>query len=322
MKKRGAILVIDDEPVVFEVIQAFLEDSYDLSYADNGQQGLVMARSEPPDLILLDIGMPDINGYELCWMLKSNPETEPIPVVFVTAFGSAEDEAAGLAAGAVDYISKPINPAVLKARVRTHMELKLQRDYLQMLARHDALTDLPNRRGFEETLNREWRRATRARTALSLMMMDLDAFRHYKDEYGYHAGDNCLRTVAGHLKAALHRAGDYLVRYEGERFIAVLADTPFAAISLLAERFRAEVEAAAIPHNASDHGQVVTISVGAVSVVPELGQDASTLLAVAEQLLLDAKQAGGNDIRVRDLGGSEDSTASPDADDSAAIASG
>jgi diguanylate cyclase (GGDEF)-like protein len=322
VKKRGTILVIDDEAVVFDVIEAFLEDSYDLSYADNGQQGLIMARSEPPDLILLDIGMPDINGYELCWMLKSNPDTESIPVVFVTAFGSAEDEAAGLAAGAVDYISKPINPAVLKARVRTQMELKLQRDYLQMLVYQDALTDLPNRRGFEDTLNREWRRAARYRSPLSLVAIDLDAFRRYNDEYGHLAGDKCLRTVARHLKNVLHRAGDYLVRYEGQKFLALLADTPFTAIGLLAERFRAEVEAMAVPHNAGNDRQIVTVSVGAVTVIPDHRQPPASLLAAAESLLLEIKQAGGNAVRAEDLGGSIEPTHFSGRDKATAISSG
>lgn len=314
--------MIDDEPMVFDVIQAFLEEAYDLTFADNGQQGLVTARSEPPDLILLDIGMPDINGYELCWMLKSDPDTESIPVVFVTAFNSAEDEAAGLAAGAVDYISKPINPAVLKARVKTQMELKLQRDYLQMLVRQDALTDLPNRRGFDELLNREWRRAARSSGWLSLVAMDVDAFRHYNNEYGHVAGDACLRTIAGRLQTVLHRAGDYLVRYEGQKFVALLADTSFSVIELLAGRFREAVEEAAIAHHTAERAQVVTLSVGAASIVPDHQQHPSVLLNAAESMLLEVKRAGGNSVRVQDLGGAELSADIPDLERARALSSG
>lgn len=305
MRKRGNILVVDDDPLVFDVVSVYLEDDYELAYVDNGQQALVTVHSEPPDLILLDIGMPDIDGYELCWRLKMEPETKGIPVVFVTAFSSAEDEAAGLAAGAVDYIAKPINPAVLKARVKTHMDLKLQRDFLQGLVRQDALTDLPNRRGFEETLDREWRRAARSGNSLSMVVMAIDDFDRYQDEYGQIGGDGCLKSVAAACKTVLHRAGDFLVRYDEGVFVALLADTPYRAIQQIADRLRAAVEAAAIPHNSARHHRLVTLSVGAASIVPDHRHDASELLETGEALMREISHSGGNAVAAKDLGGDQ-----------------
>ena len=306
LRERGTILIVDDERVVFETLELFLEDKHDLLYADNGSSGLVTARTERVDLILLDIGMPDINGYELCGMLKGDPETEDIPVIFLTAFSSSNDEAMGLEAGAVDYIAKPINPAIVRARVQTQMALKLQRDYLEVLVRQDALTSLINRRGLDELLSREWRRAARERKPLSLVMMDVDSFKLYNDNYGHMAGDQCLQQVAKCLGTVLHRGGDYLIRYGGEEFAALLSDTPFEFIELMAERLRAAVEAMQIPHATSLAKNVVTISVGAASVVPLHSDSPSTLLVEADRMLYGAKRAGRNTVRVADLGGAEE----------------
>ena len=303
LNERGTILVVDDERVVFDSLELFLEGQHDLLYADNGSRGLVMARSERVDLILLDIGMPDINGYELCRMLKNDPETQDIPVIFLTAFSSREDEAKGLEAGAMDYIAKPINPAVVRARVRTQMTIKLQRDALEVLVRKDALTSLINRRGFDELLKREWRRAARARKPLSLIMVDIDSFKLYNDNYGHIAGDQCLQQVSTCLSSVLHRGGDHLARFGGEEFAALLADTPFEFVGLMGERLRAAVEAMQIPHAHSLAKKVVTISVGAATVVPVHTDNPATLLMEADRMLYEVKKAGRNAVRVVDLGG-------------------
>jgi len=306
MNERGTILIVDDERVVFESLELFLEDKHDLIYADSGSSGLLMARTERVDLILLDIGMPDINGYELCRMLKSDPETEDIPVIFLTAFSSSNDEAVGLEAGAVDYIAKPINPPIVRARVKSQMTLKLQRDYLELLVRQDSLTSLVNRRGFDELFSREWRRAARARKPLSLIMMDIDSFKLYNDHYGHVAGDHCLQQISAGLGEVLHRGGDYLVRYGGEEFVAVLADTPFEFVGLMAERLRAAVEAMQIPHACSIVKNVVTISVGAATIVPIHSDSPSTLLMEADRMLYEVKKAGRNATLAADMGGPEE----------------
>ena len=303
VSERGTILVVDDDRVVFESLELFLEDQHDLLYAENGSSGLVMARTERVDLILLDIGMPDINGYELCRMLKNDPQTQDIPVIFLTAFSAREDEARGLDAGAMDYIAKPVNPAVVRARVRTQMTIKLQRDALEVLVRQDALTSLINRRGFDELLKREWRRAARARKPLSLFMMDIDSFKLYNDNYGHIAGDQCLQQVSTCLSSVLHRGGDHLARFGGEEFAGLLADTPFEFVGLMGERLRAAVEAMQIPNTNSLAKNVVTISVGAATVVPVHTDNPADLLMEADRQLYEAKKSGRNAVRVVHLGG-------------------
>ena len=293
---------------MFESLELFLEDKHDLIYANNGSRGLVMARTERVDLILLDIGMPDINGYELCRMLKNDPETENIPVIFLTAFSSPNDEAMGLEAGAVDYIAKPINPPIVRARVQSQMTLKLQRDYLQVLVRQDGLTSLINRRGFDELLSREWRRAARTKKPLSLIMMDIDSFKQFNDNYGHMAGDQCLQQVSACLSSVLHRGGDYLVRYGGEEFAALLADTPFDFIDMMGERLRAAVEGMQIPHANSIVKNVVTISVGGATAVPVHTDSPSTLLMEADRMLYEVKKAGRNGVRASNLGGPKEAS--------------
>ncbi len=311
MRERGTILIVDDEQFVFELLELFLEDSHDLLYAENGEKGLQMARSARVDLILLDIGMPDIDGYELCDILRNDPETKSIPIIFLTAFGSTDDEAKGLEAGAVDYITKPVTPPIVKARVRTHMALKLQRDYLEVLVRQDALTSLINRRGFDEILGREWRRAARAGKPLSLVMLDVDSFKPYNDHYGHVAGDACLQQVSAALGSALHRGTDYLFRYGGEEFAALLAETPFEFIEVMAERLRAAVEAARIPHAYSPVCDTVTISAGAATVIPQHADDLSTLILAADRMLYEVKKGGRNGVRVVDLSGGDETPLLP-----------
>ena len=196
MDNAGTVLLIDDEAPIIDVLEMCLEGDYMVLSATSGQEGLALARAMLPDLVLLDIGIPDINGYELCRTLRQDPDTQGIPIIFVTGFTSVEDETRGLQAGAVDYIAKPINPTLVAARVATHMELKRQRDYLQALCRLDGLTGVYNRRGLDDFFDREWRRAARARLPLSFVIMDIDAFKPFNDNYGHIAGDECLKVIA------------------------------------------------------------------------------------------------------------------------------
>jgi diguanylate cyclase (GGDEF)-like protein len=209
----------------------------------------------------------------------------------------------GLEAGAVDYIAKPINPPIVRARVSTHLALKLQRDYLQILVRQDALTSLINRRGLDELLSREWRRAARARKPLSLLMLDIDSFKAYNDSYGHMAGDQCLQQVSSCLGSVLHRGGDYLVRYGGEEFAVLLTDTPFEFLQLLGERLRTAVEDMMIPHANSIVKNVVTISIGGASVVPVHTDKPEALMLEADRMLYKVKNGGRNGVQVSDLGG-------------------
>src|SRR4030042_6365192 len=165
-------------------------------FATSGKDALDIAAQHAPDLILMDVVMPEMDGYQVCARLKVDARTKDIPVIFVTSMGQEEDESKGLNCGAIDYLTKPISPSIVKARVHNHLELKRYRDSLRTLSTLDGLTGVPNRRRFDEVLNEEWRRARRNQTVLSLLLMDIDNFKSYNDHYGHLSGDDCLRKIA------------------------------------------------------------------------------------------------------------------------------
>ena len=206
---KATVLVVDDTPDNLALLSGLLKDDYKVKVANNGERALKIAASDhPPDLILLDIMMPGMDGYEVCRRLQDDPETRRIPIIFVTAKREIEDEKIGLYLGAVDYISKPYQISILKARVRTHIRLKRQANLLESLAMIDELTHIPNRRRFNDVLDAEWRRSCRNGTPLSLLMVDIDFFKAYNDHYGHGMGDTCLAQVAEMLATVVNRPGD------------------------------------------------------------------------------------------------------------------
>jgi diguanylate cyclase (GGDEF)-like protein len=285
------VLIVDDEPANVHVLAEALGGGYDVRFATDGERALELARSHAPDLILLDVVMRGMDGFEVLRRLKGEPATQRIPVIFVTAMDEIDDEQNGLEQGAVDYITKPIRPAIVRARVRTHIELKTQRDLLEQRASIDGLTGIANRRRFDEELDLRWRSAQRSASALNLMLIDVDHFKQYNDNYGHGAGDDCLRRVARAIEACYGRAGDLAARYGGEEF-AVIQSGP--APSAQIERLLQSIRALRIPHRASSAADVVTASVGAVEVVPGAGSSARQALEEADKLLYAAKQGGRN----------------------------
>ena len=297
--QTGKILIIDDEAVIRNMLKAILEDNYSILCADNSFEGLNIAREESPDLILLDINMPVFDGYELCRLLKDDPDTKQIPIIFLTALTTPEDETRGLEAGAADYISKPINPNIVCARVKNQVEVKLQRDYLEKLSTIDPLTGVANRRCFDDTLKREWRRCQRDKKPLSLLAIDIDCFKLYNDHFGHLIGDKCLIQVANLLDNALNRGGDLFARIGGEEFIALLPDTPLESLGIVAERLRSAIEDAEIPHKSSSVAKVVTISVGGATMIPDKELEPVDLYAQADKRLYAAKQKGRNQFCIQ-----------------------
>ena len=291
------ILIVDDIPDNIRVLSGMLlPEGYHISAATSGRQALALAEVSAPDLILLDVMMPDLNGYAVCTALKSDPRLTHIPVIFVTALDDVEDETRGLALGAVDYITKPFKEAIVKARVRTHLELKRQRDTLERLAQADGLTGIPNRRACDARLDEEWRRALRTGNALACLMIDVDHFKDYNDTYGHLEGDDCLRRVAVVLEGELRRVGDFLARWGGEEFCGLASGPDPAGLPELAERLRAAVEALQIPHRTSAAAPWVTISIGAAAVRPTLGAQPTDLIAAADRALFSAKAQGRNRV--------------------------
>lgn len=298
--EKPLILIVDDTPTNIQVLAEALRANYRVKVALNGKTALdVIAKQGQPDLVLLDIMMPGMDGYEVCRQLKAAPETRNIPVIFVTARSDAVDEELGLRMGAVDYITKPFHLAIVAARVQNHINLKLKSDLLESLAMLDGLTNIPNRRRFDATLEMEWKRAQRSGQPLALAMVDIDFFKRYNDLYGHGAGDACLKKVAALLAECAARPSDLVARYGGEEFVMLLPETDTSGAQAIAERFRARVEDLRLPHENSDVAPWVTVSVGlAAGVAPESLDSPLSLLKVADKLLYRAKESGRNRVCV------------------------
>jgi len=231
-------------------------------FATSGEKALEKARVHPPDLMLLDVEMQGLSGFEVCEAMKADPALCNVPVILVTAHGGGEFELKGLEAGASDFITKPVSEPLLLARVRTQLRVKRLTDELRWIATIDALTEVSNRGTFDAVLRREWKRGARSHVPMSLLMVDVDHFKLFNDHYGHPAGDSCLRLVAQALKSVCLRPADLVARYGGEEFVLLLPETPRAGAEHVASRVLAAVAALGIPHEASLTAAHVTVSIG------------------------------------------------------------
>ncbi|MEW6164399.1 MAG: diguanylate cyclase [Pseudomonadota bacterium] len=294
---KPTILIVDDTPANIQVLAEALRADYRIKVAASGKAVFeVIAKQGAPDLILLDVMMGGMDGYSVCRILKDNPETQHIPVIFVTARAENEDEELGLRLGAMDYIAKPFHLPIVLARVRNHINLKLKTDLLESHALLDGLTNIPNRRRFDQTLESEWRRAQRGGMPMSLLMFDIDHFKLYNDNRGHRDGDACLALVAATLADSVVRPADLVARYGGEEFVALLPETDEEGAMAIAERCRANVEAQKLPHGHSATSAWVTVSVGVACCVPDARGAAESLLEKADAQLYRAKAGGRNRV--------------------------
>ncbi len=294
---RPVVLIVDDTPANIQVLAEALRAEYRVKVAASGQAAFdVIARQGPPDLILLDVMMPGLDGYAVCRRLKDDPVTQAVPVIFVTARTDNEDEERGLRLGAVDYIAKPFHLPIVLARVRNHVNLKLKTDLLESHALLDGLTNIANRRRFDQALEDEWKRAQRGGLPLAVVMFDIDHFKPFNDHRGHRDGDVCLTRVAAALADSVDRPGDLVARYGGEEFVALLPQTDARGALAIAERCRANVEASRIEHGHSATAPWVTVSVGCASMVPAEQALPSTLVEQADLGLYRAKAAGRNRV--------------------------
>ncbi|MES2318470.1 MAG: diguanylate cyclase [Pseudomonadota bacterium] len=289
---KPLVLVIDDQPANIQVLHALLMADFDVCMALNGEDALALCAARPPDLILLDIEMPGMGGYEVCRRLKADPVLQDIPVVFVTGHLDPEVEVKGFAEGGADFITKPFHANVVLARVRTQITLKIQSDFLRSRAYVDSLTLLDNRRRFDETLLAEWQRCRRASQPLALILADVDHFKRYNDHYGHQQGDACLRAVAATLRAGFVRSHDLVARYGGEEFACVLPDTTLAGAMQKAAAVEQAIRALAIPHADGGADGIITISLGVAVAAPPKGDQSLALLEQADVQLYRAKDAG------------------------------
>jgi diguanylate cyclase (GGDEF)-like protein len=306
---KPKVLVVDDMPMNIKVLSELLRPDYTVIFATDGQTGLQLAASQAPDLVVLDISMPGMRGYEVCRLLKADPVTQRIPVVFVTALDDVEDEVKGLSHGAVDYITKPFSPAIVEARIRNHIELsraknRLAHAYalldlknkeldeknraLEIMARQDQLTKVNNRRSLEESLEAQLAHARRYGGSFALLLIDLDFFKAINDNHGHHMGDAVLVGIAN-LLAGFVRETDVVGRWGGEEFLMVCPETDDHVARQLAERLRAAIE-----NRCFNQVGVVTASFGIASF--RAGDDAKALLRRADKALYRAKKNGRNTV--------------------------
>jgi diguanylate cyclase (GGDEF)-like protein len=299
MSKRAVVLIVDDEVSNIEILSAALEEEHEICFATSGKEALEVARTVMPDLSLLDVLMPDMDGYEVCRQFKADPLLADVPVIFTTALGHQEAEVRGLELGAIDYVTKPVSPLVVQARVRNHIEMKQMRDQLTELAVTDALTGLGNRRRLEKALNQEVSRLARTAAQLSVIILDIDFFKRFNDSYGHTAGDRCITMVGATLNRALRRAVDLAVRYGGEEFACVLPDADHAEAMVVAHDIRDRIQALGIPHDKSDAAPYVTVSVGVATATCIPGVDPANWIKAADAQLYLAKAAGRNSVAGR-----------------------
>ena len=302
MQDSFSILLVDDDPTVIGVLGTILQEFGRLRFATSGPDALRMARQSVPDLILMDIEMPGMNGFDVCTAMKGMPLLMDVPIVFITSHEDDEHEVKGLALGAADFITKPPRASQVVARVRMHLRMKQMADALRNAAYQDGLTQIANRRQFEETLHREWLRAQRVGSPTALLMIDIDAFKKYNDHYGHPAGDRCLQAVAQALQQAVHRPADLVARYGGEEFTVLLPETDSCGARFLALHLLQAVAALNLPHARSPVAGHVTLSIG-VSAFEEgpatlhaqggvAHPPVASLLAAADQALYAAKEGG------------------------------
>jgi diguanylate cyclase (GGDEF)-like protein len=300
MSGMQKVLVADDDAINRQVLGELLKPEYTVLLAKNGEQALELAARHAPDLILLDVVMPDMDGYEVLGRLRADPQTEHISVIFISGLDRPEDEANGLNMGASDYIAKPFNATVVTARVALHLQVVRQRRMLERLANIDGLTELANRRRFDEVFAAEWQRARTGARPLSLALLDIDCFKQYNDQYGHPAGDRVLRSVARSAASFMRRPTDLAARYGGEELVMLMPDTDAAQAQHLVGCIRQAILELTIAHGASQVAPVLTVSVGGATLRDFDAETAPDLLQAVDQQLYRAKHAGRNRVEWRE----------------------
>ena len=299
--EQQTVLIVDDAKTNITILAELLKQDYQVRAATNGEKALEIAFSDnPPDLILLDIVMPNMDGYEVCRRLKATEKTKGIPVIFITGKESEEDEIKGFEMGASDYITKPFNSTVVKARVNTQAELKRNRDYMERISYLDGLTGIANRRKFDEFLDQSWNFAMRQSLPIALIMIDIDLFKTYNDHYGHPKGDACVKQIAQALATSLVRKTDLVARYGGEEFVCVLPGVELESAVITAEKLRQSVLSLQIPHAHSSVSDFVTISLGAAAIIPPMNAPFSLLIHAADTALYKSKETGRNKVSIAD----------------------
>lgn len=310
-----SILIVDDTPTNLHILLNVLEQhGYEVRCVRTGAMALIGIQASAPDLIVLDIRMPDMDGYEICQTLKANAQTSEIPIIFLSALEQPFDKVKAFEVGGADYITKPFQVEEVLVRINhqlTIRNLQQQRKQLiaaleqanlelESLAALDDLTQVANRRRFDNYLELEWQRAAREQLPLSLILADIDYFKRYNDSWGHLAGDRCLQIVAQTIRAIPQRPSDLVARYGGEEFTILLPNTDATGAAQIAETIRQSIEQLRFPHALLEVDQSITLSLGVASLVPVPNSSSIQLIELADQALYNAKAQGRNIVCVKD----------------------
>jgi diguanylate cyclase (GGDEF)-like protein len=308
-RENFSILLVDDDLMVIRVLNRILIDFSPLRFASSGRVALKLARESTPDLVLLDVDMPELSGFEVCKVFKSDPALAEVPIIFITSHESAQLEAKGLELGAADFIGKPPHAPLVLARVRTYQRLKMLSETVRSAVKMDFLTGATTRRQLEKALTQEWLRAQRSAAPLALLVADIEGFTAYNAELGEEKGDACLKSVAEVLRLAAKRPTDVLGRYAGGQFAVLLPDTDARGASTVAQRAIDAVNDLQILHGSSGgHGRV-KLSIGggcrdstrSTAWKDGTGAVPSDLIVAAEKALRSARRAGDGQVRMLDI---------------------
>ena len=313
------ILIVDDIYANRYLLKKLLRnDNLCLFEAENGNEALKVLMKENIDMVLLDIQMPDMTGFEVAETMRTNHKTAEIPIVFITASRTDEEfEFKGYESGAVDFIYKPISNKILTSKVQVYakiqdqikiiekktkvLEMKVNelnelKERFQLLSRIDGLTEIDNRRTFNEEYQQEWKRAQRNGESLAIIMLDIDFFKYYNDTYGHLEGDNCLIKVAKCIKESARRSYDKVARYGGEEFVILLPDTDLKGALHIGKSIRKNIEVLQIEHKTSTVSDYVTVSIGVASLMPKLDTPVNEVLNKADLAMYKAKDLGRNRV--------------------------
>ncbi len=290
------ILIIDDSVVQANFLKTILDSEYDVSVSNTAADGLEKAKTGDFSLILLDVIMPDMDGFALLKRLQEEVVVQQrSPVILITSLNDIENEERGLTLGAVDYITKPFHPVIVRARVHTHVKLYQYRAQIERQATVDQLTGVFNRRRYDTVSVKRWQDSIRMGIPFSICMFDIDKFKVYNDTFGHPAGDKVISAVANTASALLRRGTDFFARYGGEEFVALIMGSDAKSDYAHMQRVRQAVEELHIPHN-PEVSPWVTVSIGGITVVPKVGDDYNTYLKLADAMLYDAKRLGRNRV--------------------------
>ncbi len=298
------IMVVDDSRTQRYVINQYLAQlDCEVISCESGEDALFKVSEKVPDLIILDVEMPGLSGFETCKALRGLLQDHWVPIIYLTARTEPKDIVEGLNVGGDTYISKPVHEDVLSAIAKAMLkvssiqaELMKANQKLDEVAHYDVLTQVMNRRGYEDMFERLWKDHHRKKAPLTIMIMDIDHFKKYNDNYGHIQGDQCLRQVAQTLKSALKRPIDILARYGGEEFVVLLPGTDEEGAQIVANRFIQAMQKAKIAHEFSDTQPYVTVSIGLSQV--RFGQETrKEVLQRADKALYEAKESGRNCVK-------------------------